>query len=133
MLSKSRLMPVFVIGVMVVSFLAACGAGGTVDPNVSLDGTPGVVSYAKDIQPILDENCIKCHGVEKVSRRLDLTSYDKLMAGSHNGAMTLPNDAEQSPLVQSMLIGKMPKRGHRLTSAQIQSIVDWVKAGAPNN
>jgi hypothetical protein len=29
--------------------------------------------------------------------------------------------------------GAMPKRGPKLTPAQIQIITDWINAGAPNN
>jgi hypothetical protein len=29
--------------------------------------------------------------------------------------------------------GKMPKNGPKLLPKQIQTIVDWIKAGAPDN
>ena len=91
------------------------------------------VSYARDIRPILESRCGTCHMGEYVSEGLDMNTYDSLMAGSQNGPVIVPGDADNSPLVQKVTEGKMPKRGPKLTPAQIQTITDWVNAGALNN
>jgi len=96
-------------------------------------GAAASVSFSKDILPLMQTSCINCHGGEKISKGLDLKTYDSLMAGSQNGAVLVPGDAAQSKLIQSVQSGKMPKRGDKLTAEQIQLLVDWVNAGATNN
>jgi len=91
------------------------------------------VSFTKDIAPILQTSCVKCHGVEKVSRGLDLTTYDKALAGSIKGPVITAGDAENSLLYKLLAQGKMPKQGPKLTQAQIDTIRDWIAQGALNN
>jgi mono/diheme cytochrome c family protein len=91
------------------------------------------VSYSKDVYPIFEASCIKCHGVDKVSRGLDLTSYEKTMTGSVKGPVVLPGDADNSPLVKLSVEGKMPKQGAKLTPEQIEIVRNWVLQGALNN
>lgn len=91
------------------------------------------VSYAKDVQPILESRCAKCHMGEFVSAGLHMDTYESLLAGSQNGPVIVPGSAGKSLLVQKVTEGKMPKRGPKLTPAQVRIIRDWVEAGAPNN
>lgn len=93
----------------------------------------GTVSYSRDIAPLLQASCVSCHGGERTSRALDLKTYDSLMAGSQNGAVITSGDAANSMMVQAIQAGKMPKRGTKWTADQLQLLVDWVNAGAPNN
>jgi mono/diheme cytochrome c family protein len=102
--------------------------------NPPVDTSSGeAVSYSKEILPILETSCVKCHGVEKVSRGLDLTSYEKAMAGSVKGPVIQPGDANNSSLVKVIEQGKMPKQGTKLTEAQLELIKNWVNQGAQNN
>jgi hypothetical protein len=55
------------------------------------------------------------------------------MAGSEKGAVVLPGDADRSRLAQLLLNGKMPRRGPKLSSDQIQLVIDWINSGAQNN
>ena len=93
---------------------------------------PGV-SFANEVLPILKSRCINCHGGQKTEKDLNLTSYELLMAGSENGPVILPGDAANSPLAQSLIEKKMPKRGPKLKPDQVQLLIDWINAGAPNN
>lgn len=62
-----------------------------------------------------------------------MRTYEALMEGSFNGSVITPGNADDSFLVQQVLDGEMPKRGPKLTTEQIQIIIDWVNAGAINN
>lgn len=83
--------------------------------------------------PILQNQCVKCHGGEKTEKGLDMTTYNALMAGSQRGAVVVPGDAANSSFVHLVLNGNMPKRGQKLSAAQAQILQDWVNAGALNN
>ena len=91
------------------------------------------VSYANDVRPILESRCGKCHMGEFVSEGLHMDTYESLMDGSDSGPVIIPGNADDSLLVQKLVEGKMPKRGPKLTPVQIQTIVDWINVGAPNN
>ena len=91
------------------------------------------ISYVRDVRPILESRCASCHMGEFVSEGLDMNTYESLMEGSENGPVIDPGDAKHSLLIQKVTEGKMPKRGPKLTPAQIQILTDWINAGAPNN
>lgn len=91
------------------------------------------VSYAKDVQPILESRCSQCHIGESVNKDLHMDTYESLLAGSQNGPVIIPGNAAGSLLVQKLESGKMPKRGPKLTPEQIQIIKDWIDSGALNN
>jgi len=91
------------------------------------------VSFANDVLPILESRCLNCHGGQRTSEGLSLKTYDSLMAGSQNGAVVTPGDAANSLFISLSAEGKMPKRGPKLTPAEIELLTNWVNAGAQNN
>jgi len=91
------------------------------------------VSFATDVKPILANSCNECHGGKQIKEGLDMRTYEGLMAGSFNGPVLVAGNSADSLLVQQVIKGKMPKRGPKLTSEQIQIISDWIDAGALNN
>jgi hypothetical protein len=106
----------------------------TLPPNTetAMPASAGV-SFSTDVMPILKNSCIRCHGGERISGGLNLTTYAALMMGGESGAVVIPGDAAGSLLVMLSESGKMPKRGTKLTPEQVQILKDWVNAGAPNN
>lgn len=100
----------------------------TVEPAAA-----GGVSFANDILPILQSRCVNCHGGDRIEEGLLMRSYAELMAGSDNGPVILPGNAEGSLLVELVVNREMPKRGPKLTPPQTQLIVDWVNQGALEN
>jgi len=118
---------IVLIAVLLVSTYAVFRIGSTgTAPSMN-------VSYANDVRPILESRCGSCHMGEFVSEGLDMNTYESLLVGSQNGPVILPGNANHSLLVQKITTGKMPKRGPKLTPAQIQIITDWIDAGALNN
>lgn len=91
------------------------------------------VSYSANVKPIFDAKCIKCHGVESTKEGLDMQTYENLMAGSRNGSVITPGNADDSELVRLIVRGKMPNRGQKLSDEEIQLITDWINQGALNN
>ena len=91
------------------------------------------VSFSTDVYPIIEFRCLNCHGGEKIEEGLNLSDYVGLMNGSINGAIVTPGDAENSLFVEMVASQKMPKRGAKLTPAQVQLFRDWVNQGALEN
>ena len=91
------------------------------------------VSFQANVLPIFVQHCSECHGDEKQEEALKLTSYRSVLAGSQNGTVVEPGDPDGSYLVKQIVSGKMPKRGKPLTQQEIDTIIAWIKAGAPDN
>lgn len=96
--------------------------------------TPGFASFAEDVMPIFEAKCVPCHGS---MGGWDGTSYDAVMTTGDNAPTVIASDAENSILAQK-IIGEqtygsiMPPAG-KMTNSEIQLILDWISAGAPDN
>ena len=86
------------------------------------------LTYNNTIGPIFQARCGMCHG-QTASAGLNLTDYESAMAGSDNGPVIIPGDAENSPLVQKQS-AETPHFG-QLSPQELQMVVDWIAAGAP--
>src|SRR6266496_580477 len=92
--------------------------------------------YEKQIQPILAENCFKCHShqAEKIKGSLVLDSRDGALKGGETGPAILPGDPEKSLLIRAVRhvdedLQMPPKK--KLSEAQIALLTEWIKMGAP--
>ena len=96
----------------------------------------GKFEYAKDIKPIFEKTCVKCHGTEKQKSKLRLDSLEAALKGGENGPDILPGKGAQSPLVQQVagLVEDMmmpPEgKGDPLTKEQIGILRAWIDQGA---
>jgi mono/diheme cytochrome c family protein len=118
-----------------LALVAVCIATAyfTLQSGVMTTAASPSVSYASDVQPIFETRCDNCHMGEYPSEGLGLDAYETLMAGSQNGPVVIPGNADDSLLIEKVVEGEMPKRGPKLTPAQIQTLIDWINAGASNN
>ena len=57
------------------------------------------VTFAKDIRPLLEAACVRCHGDEKQKAELRLDSLEAVLKGSENGKVVIPGDSAKSLLV----------------------------------
>ncbi len=93
------------------------------------------VDFVKDVQPIFQTACLKCHGPlrQEGGYRLDIRDI-ALNGGASYAPNIVPLDSAASPLVQFVL-GKvdgmnMPAKGNRLSDEQIQVLRLWIDQGA---
>ena len=70
------------------------------------------VDFVKDIQPILQESCVKCHGPEKQKGDLRLDSKDAAFKGGKDGAVITAGQADKSDLYRRITLA-----GGRLTTS----------------
>jgi len=105
-----------------------------------LDGTlaaqvPAKVDFARDVQPILKQHCVECHGPSQQMRGLRLDRRRDALPNrvGANGARILPGNSAAS-LLYRRLSGKesgpqMPPAGP-LGQEQISAIQTWIDQGA---
>jgi len=79
--------------------------------------------FARDVYPVLQRACFECHGpeVHKADLRLDTASPQHLKIGTDLlRRVALPKEDKEA----------MPKRGDRLTTAEISHLRAWIADGA---
>ena len=99
-------------------------------------GSPTDASdFSTDIRPILTKHCVSCHGAQKQEGGLRLDQRAAAMRGGDTYApVIVPKSSETSPLWQFVSREdaelKMPPQGPRLDAAELQSLKEWIDAGA---
>src|SRR6476646_151813 len=57
------------------------------------------VTYAKDIKPLFEASCFRCHGEERQKGGLRLDSLEAVMKGGEDGKVIVPGKSKDSLLV----------------------------------
>ncbi|MCW3054371.1 MAG: hypothetical protein JWN14_3541, partial [Chthonomonadales bacterium] len=81
---------------------------------------------AAKAQAILQKNCAMCHGAQNPAFGLNVLKRESLIATK----MVLPGKAKDSELMEAIVSGRMPKGGEKLAAADIQTLTQWIDAGA---
>jgi mono/diheme cytochrome c family protein len=90
------------------------------------------VDFVKEVKPVLDQNCIKCHGPEKQKGKLRLDSKE---AAFKKEGIIVSGSPDKSDLYRRITLPKghddvMPSEGDPLTKAQTDLIKTWIAEGA---
>lgn len=92
------------------------------------------VDFARDVQPIFERSCSRCHGSTQQSGQLRLDSKESVFQGGASRNVVRPGDAANSVLYQRVAgIGpeaRMPL-GSELPDAEIALLKRWIEQGAP--
>src|ERR1051325_6053084 len=106
-------------------------------PFAAAAAVDGAVFYRAKVEPILRENCYKCHShaAEKIKGDFLLDSREALLAGGASGAVVDLTQPEKSLLLEAIGYAnedlQMPPKGQKLSDEQIAILIEWVKVGAP--
>ncbi len=97
---------------------------------------PAKVTYADQISPIFRNSCTNCHNPDKKKAGLDLTTYQATIAGSENGPVLKPGNADGSLIYKVCTAGgdpKMPPKGDSLSDAEMALLKGWIAGFALEN
>ena len=89
--------------------------------------------FARDVVPILEANCLRCHNASKVEGGLLLESHEDLMRGGDSGSPLVPGKPDESPFIlqiEGRAKPKMPPKKD-LPPDEVAVLRAWVAAGAP--
>ncbi len=92
------------------------------------------VDFAKEIQPLLEQQCFECHGPQKQRAGLRLDSRDALLRGGDSGPAAVPGKSAESLLVQAVAgtradLARMPNKRPPLSPAEIGLLRAWIDRG----
>ena len=95
---------------------APCPLHGTVHQHAAAPSTPAntqALTYSKDIQPIIEKNCLRCHG----GPIRTLKTYDQVKAYADSGLLKMMTQPG----------GPMSRF---LTAEESQRLSAWIDSGA---
>ena len=118
--------------------------------GIGLAGCERQVSYAADVQPLLDKYCIECHantGEGEAASGFAVDDYQAVMKGTKFGPVIVPGSSMSSSLYLVVALKTDPQihmpphhdnslaegRGFALSEENVKIIQDWIDQGAKDN
>src|SRR5258708_27428292 len=84
--------------------------------------------FKTEILPVLEKNCVGCHGPQQKMAKLDLSTFTGMMEGSASGPVIAPGKPERSLMWKLIENDQMPQGG-KLTVAEKQLIKSYIQYG----
>lgn len=103
--------------------------------SVSTWGADATVSFRSQIAPILQDNCLACHGAKKAEGGYRVDSYQELMKPGDSGEVPIiVSSSEFGELVRRLECNddfeRMPAESEPLSADQVAVVKKWVAEGA---
>ncbi len=119
----------------------ALGSLAPPDPNATPERLSVVratgdeeVLFARDLGPVLVENCLGCHGDQNPANGFSLNSFQRLLAGGNRGLPLVPAKPAESLLIQKLRGQadgeRMPRNKPPLPEETIARFEKWIALGA---
>ena len=109
--------------------ISAAAFAGALPPSANRS-----VDFVKDIQPLFEAACVKCHAKGKDKGGLSLETRAAFLKGGDTREAAVPGDSAKSLIVELVsstdLDSVMPKKGTKWTPAQIGLLRAWIDQGA---
>lgn len=112
-------------------------AGAEVDVAKLPPAASSSIDFVRDVQPILDNACVRCHGPERPRSGFRLDSREAALKGGENGVAIVPGKSAESRLIHfvARLVPdlEMPPegKGKPLTAEEVGVLRAWIDQGAP--
>lgn len=98
------------------------------------------VDFVKDIKPVLEKSCVRCHSGMKPKGGLSIETKALFLKGGIEGKVVVAGKAADSKLYKSIIAPKdddiaMPPDGERLPKEVTDKVQAWINEGAkwPDN
>lgn len=120
---------------MVYKLIAAFMLAALCMPSLLISKDEKKVSYEKDLMPIFEKSCNKCHGPKKQKGGLRLDSIKHLKTGAKSGQVAVSGAPDESLLYTLTILPEeddniMPSKGDPLTKEETELIRLWILQGA---
>ncbi len=133
-MSRQRAISFLTLFGLLLSFASSPSLGRPSKENRPSLPSPAVgeVDFTQDIQPMLVEKCLQCHGETKAMGGLRLHTRADLLRGGDKGPVVEPGNSAGSRLIH--MVGgldelKMPLQGEALTDSQVGLLRSWIDRG----
>src|ERR1700724_2719512 len=94
------------------------------------------VDFTSQVKPIINKNCITCHGGVRQKGGFSLLFRDEALATLKSGKHAIiPGDPDHSEMIRRISLkdpeDRMPYKHDPLNKEDIQILTRWIKEGAP--
>src|SRR5574340_991641 len=100
---ERRILLVTLLGFVTAMSGMACLLGAVAPGSGSSGSSAQAVDFNRDIAPILQAYCVKCHGSEKPQAQLRLDSETAVLRGGISGKVVVPGKSGDSLLIKRLL------------------------------
>jgi Protein of unknown function (DUF1553)/Protein of unknown function (DUF1549)/Planctomycete cytochrome C len=127
-------------GMIATAAVAGVTRGGDVAPTAPAPAKPRPVNFAREVRPILSDNCFACHGPDDKQRKakLRLDVHESVLAKLESGdAAVVPGKPDDSSLIfrvetdDAEMLMPPKHSGKSLNPQQIDVLKRWIAEGAP--
>ena len=110
-------------------------APSTAKPIAEANQDPDAIPFfEKQVRPILEKRCIKCHGGEKVEGKLSFATRETMLKGGVSGEVIDWAKLDKSLIITAINYNdfeyEMPPAG-KMPAKEIETLTQWVKMGLP--
>lgn len=95
------------------------------------------IDFTRDIQPILNKNCIACHGGVKEAGDVSFIFRDQVLGKGESGKIVVvPGNPDASEMMARITTDDLdnlmpqPDHGPRLSDADVETLRQWIAQGA---
>lgn len=127
-MSDQTKLAIFVVQCCVLASLAAGKAFAERNPQNAATQREAA-AIPDNVASVLQANCLKCHGMDKTSGKLDLRTLAGISAGGKSGAVIAAGRSAESRLIELVQPGAkphMPPGRKQLTPLEISLLAEWV-------
>src|SRR5436189_129672 len=95
-------------------------------------GADATYLWSSKVQPLLDVNCTKCHGLIEKKSGLQLDNPEAVLKGGNEGSVVVPGKPEKSRMYQYLAADSDPHMPPKkqLTDVQREAVREWIAAMA---
>ena len=126
--------PVIIAAIALAGFAHAVQAKLTPEQLLKLPpAATQTIDFTRDIKPILETSCVKCHGQSKDKGGFRIDTRELLVKSGDNGPAVLAGKSAESYLIE-LVSGLdpdnvMPVKGSKLTTTQVGLLRAWIDQG----
>ncbi|MGD8403069.1 MAG: c-type cytochrome [Anaerolineales bacterium] len=106
-------------------------------PTPDESSAPGSssVSFSEQVAPLFETHCQMCHNSTTALGGWDSTTYESVTTTGNSSNVVVPGDIGNSVLAQRITgtAGAVMPPSGQMPESEIQIILDWITAGAPEN
>lgn len=93
------------------------------------------IDFVKDIQPILEFNCVSCHNEDKIKAGLRFDTAAEFFKGGDGGQSLVKGKPDESLMIELVSLPAddsdiMPPKGDPLSENEIEKLRQWIAEGA---
>lgn len=101
----------------------------------ALSAEAGKIDFVKDVQPILEFNCVSCHNADEAKANLRFDVAAEFFKGGDGGPSLVKGKPDESLLLELVSLPEddsdvMPPKGRPLNEGEIAKLRQWIAEGA---